>query len=213
MNLADIRKDYKSQALEESQVAKQPLEQFQQWMKEAIDAQLPEPTAMHLNTISLNGRPVGRIVLLKGVEEGGFVFYTNYNSRKGQELANNPYAAITFHWVEMERQVRIEGLVKKVPAAMSDAYFNSRPRASRLGAHVSPQSTVIQHREVLEKRYEELLQEYGENKEVPRPEHWGGYVLVPDAIEFWQGRPSRLHDRIRYTKPEGADWLIERLAP
>jgi pyridoxamine 5'-phosphate oxidase len=212
MNLADIRKDYKSQELDESQVAASPLEQFQQWMQEALQSQLPEPTAMHLSTIGLNGRPAGRIVLLKDLENGGFVFYTNYQSRKGQELAQMPFASLTFHWIEMERQVRIEGVVQKTSADTSDAYFNSRPRESRIGAHVSPQSQVIAQRQLLEDHYQKLTAKYGTDGEVDRPEHWGGYIVVPEVIEFWQGRPSRLHDRIRYTK-KGNDWLIERLAP
>ena len=213
MKLADIRKEYKSHALDESHTSESPFEQFELWMKEALASEVPEPTAMNLSTINLLGRPSSRIVLLKGMELGGFVFYTNYQSDKGKDMEKTPFAALNFHWVEMERQVRIEGRVEKVPVAVSDEYFNSRPRGSRLGAHVSNQSQPIEGREVLEKRYEELLAQYGEDKPIERPEHWGGYVVIPDAIEFWQGRPSRLHDRILYTQDENGVWARKRLAP
>ena len=190
-----------------------PIEQFKQWMQESIESQIPEPTAMNLATVNEQGRPTSRIVLLKGIELGGFVFYTNYESRKGKELARNPYACLNFHWVEMERQVRIEGKVEKVPAEVSDKYFHSRPRGSRIGAHVSEQSKAIPGREVLERRYEELVEKYGEEKPVERPSHWGGYVLKPEAVEFWQGRPSRLHDRILYELQADGSWSKKRLSP
>lgn len=213
MNLADIRKDYSSRELDESHTLANPIDQFKQWMQEAIKAEIPEPTAMNLATITAEGRPTSRIVLLKGVELDGFVFYTNYNSQKGNELAQHPYACLNFHWVEMERQVRIEGPVERVPATVSDEYFNSRPRGSRLGAHVSNQSTPITDRSILEDRYKQLVEEYGEDKEIKRPEHWGGYVLKPEKIEFWQGRPSRLHDRILYELHLNGNWNKKRLSP
>lgn len=209
-NIADIRKDYSQKILEESSVAASPLAQFKAWLEEAIQAALPEPTAMVLSTVAAN-RPSSRVVLLKDIESNGFVFYTNYLSRKGEQLAANPFASINFFWAELERQVRIEGRIEKVSAENSDAYFSSRPRASQIGAWVSPQSKVIGSRTVLEDRMKELSAEF-EDKPVPRPEQWGGYILYPDYMEFWQGRPSRLHDRIAYTLG-GNQWTISRLAP
>jgi len=208
--LAHLRKEYALKTLEEAQVDRDPLKQFGVWMVEAIHAQVPEPTAMTLATVDAHGRPSARVCLLKGVDAHGFVFYTNYESRKGRDLAANPGAAMTFLWKELERQVRIEGLVEKVTAEESDAYFATRPIGSRVGAWASPQSQPIDNRMWLETRWAELTKKYGEHP--PRPPHWGGYRVKPDHIEFWQGRLSRLHDRIAYTRLGNA-WEIARLAP
>ncbi|MDO1444689.1 pyridoxamine 5'-phosphate oxidase [Rhodocytophaga aerolata] len=212
-NLAAIRKEYTLQDLTLEQTAPEPFTQFQQWLAEALEAKVPEPNAMHLATVSANGRPSGRIVLLKGLTEKGFVFFTNYQSRKGQELASNQWASLTFFWPELERQVRIEGSTELISAQQSDAYFHSRPRGSQIGAWASPQSQQIPGRQVLEENTTRLKEEFGQEQLIPRPPHWGGYCIVPDSIEFWQGRPSRLHDRIVYTKTAENTWQKHRLAP
>lgn len=209
-DIANLRKSYERAELDESASLADPLEQFGLWLQQAIDARIPEPNAMTLATVAADGRPSTRIVLIKGVDASGLVWYTNYESRKARELEGNPFAALQFHWVELERVVRIEGRVEKTSAAQSDAYFASRPLDSRIGAWASPQSQVIASRAVLvanAARYSAqfLLQP-------PRPPHWGGYRLRPDGFEFWQGRRSRLHDRLRY-RHDGKAWVRERLAP
>ncbi len=208
-DLSAFRKEYELLSLNESDVPADPLILFSEWLEEAIGRLLPEPNAMTLATADASGRPSARVVLLKEVSNGGFVFYTNYESAKGRELAANPAAALVFLWLELQRQVRISGNVQKVDEAVSDAYFAVRPRSSQAGAVVSAQSCIIPGREVLEKQFEEVINTPGEIK---RPNHWGGYRLMPDSIEFWQGRESRLHDRLLYTK-QGSDWRIRRLAP
>ena len=210
--VADLRKEYTFQGLSETDAHLNPFEQFKIWFDQALFAQLPEPNAMTIATATTNGKPSARMVLLKDYDERGFVFYTNYESNKGQQLVENPWGAIAFWWAELERQVRIEGRVEKVSPAESDAYFHSRPKASQLGAWASNQSQVIDSREVLERRLQQLKEEY-ENKEVPRPPNWGGFRVIPTEIEFWQGRPSRLHDRLLYQRSEDGSWRIQRLSP
>jgi pyridoxamine 5'-phosphate oxidase len=210
-SIADLRKDYALQSLSEVDIDPDPFKQFQIWFDQAISAQLPEPNAMTLATATRNAIPDARIVLLKGFDDRGFVFYTNYDSQKGQELAENPQATLIFWWAELERQVRISGAVEKVSTAESDTYFHSRPIGSQLGAWTSNQSQVIPNREYLEHRLQELTEQY-QNQEIPRPPHWGGYRVMPHTIEFWQGRKSRLHDRLRYQKKQ-AGWKIDRLSP
>lgn len=210
--IADLRKDYTLEGLSVSEVDFNPFRQFKKWFDQALDAQLPEPNAMTIATATAEGNPSARMVLLKDFDERGFVFYTNYNSQKGQELGANPQASLVFWWAELERQVRIYGQVEKVSEYESDEYFHSRPLNSRLGAWVSNQSEVIENREVLEQRLQELQVKY-ENQEVPRPQHWGGVRVIPAKIEFWQGRPSRLHDRLLYTCLDDGSWKIERLSP
>lgn len=208
--LSDFRKSYELGELDEAQAADGPLALFQNWMDEAIAHDVSEPTAMTVATVGANGRPSTRVVLLKGCDAQGMVWFTNYDSRKGEELAHNPFAALQFHWVEMERVVRIEGRVEKTSAEESDAYFKSRPLDSRLGAWASPQSRVISSRAVLVANAAKAAVQHGLNPD--RPPHWGGYRLVPDRYEFWQGRRSRLHDRLRFSLTDG-QWLRDRLAP
>jgi len=210
MDIAALRKSYERDELDESASAADPLLQFQLWLDQALKAQLPEPNAMTLATVGRDGRPSTRIVLIKGVDARGLVWYTNYQSRKGQELAELPMAALQFHWVELERVVRIEGVVEKTSAEESDTYYRSRPLDSRLGAWASPQSQVIASRAVLVTGAAKAAALHALNP--PRPPHWGGYRLKPDRWEFWQGRKSRLHDRLRYRLESGA-WVRERLAP
>ncbi len=210
MDIAALRKSYEKDELDEQASAPDPLQQFQRWFEQALSAQLPEPNAMTLATVGEGGRPSTRVVLIKGYDARGIVWYTNYESRKGRELAANPFAALQFHWVELERVVRIEGRVEKAGADESDAYYASRPLDSRLGAWASPQSQVIESRTVLVTAAAKAALTHGLNP--PRPPHWGGYRLVPDRWEFWQGRKSRLHDRLRY-RLDGGTWVRERLAP
>jgi len=212
MGFADLRKEYMQRGLDEGDVDTNPFRQFAAWFDEARAASSIEPNAMALATVGADGRPSLRMVLLKGADERGFVFYTNYESRKGRELADTPRAALTFFWPEMERQIRIEGRVEPVSAEESDAYFHSRPVGSQLSASASHQSEVIAGREELEQRVAALSAQY-QDQEIPRPENWGGFRVIPDAIEFWQGRASRLHDRLRYRLLASGDWQIERLSP
>ena len=209
-DIASLRKSYERAELDESASHSKPLQQFDAWLREAIAAKLPEPNAMTLATVGVDGRPSTRVVLIKGYDERGIVWYTNYGSRKGRELAANPQAALQFHWVELERVVRIEGRVEKTSDSESDAYYATRPLDHRLGAWASPQSQVISSRAVLVANAAKAAAQHGLHP--PRPAHWGGYRLVPDAWEFWQGRKSRLHDRLRY-RLEGGTWQRERLAP
>lgn len=213
LNIADLRRDYARAELTEADVDADPLLQFERWLGEAIKAALPEPTAMTLATADAAGRPSARIVLLKGAGSDGFTFFTNYQSRKGSELDARAEVELLFYWVELERQVRIEGVVEKLPPAESDAYFASRPELARIGAWASPQSRVIPDRAWLEREFAAAtrrLEQAGGG--IPRPPHWGGYRVTPTVMEFWQGRKSRLHDRIRYVSSNGS-WRIERLAP
>ena len=209
-DLAALRKSYEKSELVEDQAASEPMQQFQLWLDQAIAAQIPEPNAMTVATVGADGRPSTRVVLIKGCDARGIVWYTNYDSRKGRELATQPFAALQFHWVELERVVRIEGRVERTSETESDAYFHSRPLDSRLGAWASPQSQVIGSRAVLVANAAKVAAQYALNP--PRPPHWGGFRLVPDSWEFWQGRKSRLHDRLRYRLEDG-QWLRERLAP
>ena len=210
MDLHNIREDYSKQELSKADCANTPLPQFEKWLNEAIHSAAKEPTAMSVATVDEAGRPNSRILLLKEVNDRGFVFFSNYQSRKGRALAAHPFAALTFFWPELERQVRVEGRVEKLDAAASDEYFASRPYTSRIGAWASEQSSVIADKSVLVKRAAAIGLKHPLN--VPRPPHWGGYIVIPDLVEFWQGRPSRLHDRIRYRLSDGL-WLKERLAP
>jgi pyridoxamine 5'-phosphate oxidase len=210
--IADLRKDYTLEGLSVSDINPNPFIQFKQWFDQAITAQLPEPNAMTVATVTPDGKPRARMVLLKGFDERGFVFYTNYNSHKGQELAQNPQASLVFWWAELERQVRICGRTEKASESESDEYFYSRPLNSRLGAWASNQSEVIESREVLEQRMQELQIQY-QNQDVKRPPHWGGLRVIPTEIEFWQGRSNRLHDRLLYTRLNNGSWEIVRLSP
>ncbi|MEH2240323.1 pyridoxamine 5'-phosphate oxidase [Nostoc sp.] len=210
--VADLRKDYTLEGLSELEVDLNPFIQFKKWFDQALAGELPEPNAMTIATVTPDAKPSARMVLLKDFDERGFAFFTNYNSRKGQELAENPLAALVFWWAELERQVRISGYVEKVSETESDQYFHTRPANSRLGAWVSNQSEVIESREVLERRLQEFHSKY-ENEEIPRPPHWGGLRVIPTQIEFWQGRSSRLHDRLLYSRLDNGTWKIERLSP
>ena len=211
-SVANLRQDYTKDGLREIDLETNPFKQFKTWFDQALNAQLPEPNAMTLATSTMEGKPSARMVLLKDFSDRGFVFYTNYLSHKGQELATNPQAALVFWWAQLERQVRIEGKVCQVSPQESDEYFHSRPINSQLGAWVSNQSQIVNSREVLEQRQEELIVQY-EQQIIPRPPHWGGFRVVPTEIEFWQGRPSRLHDRLLYRLQDNNKWLIERLSP
>ena len=210
MTSAELRQNIMRESLDEKDVAPDPLDQFKRWFDQAVEAQMPMVNAMTLATVSAGGRPAARIVLLKGVEHGGFVFYTNYKSRKGKELTANPAAALLFHWTELEREVRIDGRVELLSAQESDDYFASRPLGSRYAAIASPQSATVRDRAALEARFAEAEKRYGNYPQ--RPKNWGGYRVLPDAIEFWQGRPNRLHDRVLYTR-KASGWKIARLAP
>ncbi|RZI41488.1 pyridoxamine 5'-phosphate oxidase [Herbaspirillum sp. HC18] len=211
MSIADLRKDYSRASLTETDAHPNPIEQFSKWFGEALAAQVPEANAMTVSTATAEGRPSSRIMLIKDFDQRGFTFYTNYGSRKGRELDSNPYAAILFYWIELERQVRIEGRIERITDAENDTYYNSRPLKSRLGAIASAQSRPVANRETLEARVAEVEQQYGDHP--VRPAHWGGYRLVPDYLEFWQGRPSRLHDRIAYARQADGSWQLQRLQP
>jgi len=210
LSIAALRREYMGESLNETDVAAEPFTQFQRWFDEVLRAELPTPNAMTLATVAADGMPSARIVLLKGIDHNGFVFYTSYHSRKGRELTANPRAALVFYWNELEREVRIEGAVEKVSAAESDEYFASRPLGSRHAAIASPQSEVVASRAMLETRFAAAADDHGDT--APRPAHWGGYRLLPVAVEFWQGRPNRLHDRLLYTRTADR-WTISRLAP
>lgn len=210
-NLQQLREEYSKLSLDESDVDPNPIIQFEKWLAEALDAKVPEPNAMTLSTVDSNCKPHSRIMLLKGVDDNGFTFYTNFASTKGKELEANPHAALCFLWLELERQIRIEGTVEKLPREESEEYFKSRPHMSQLGAQASNQSEVVESREYLEKKFSSIEQKYDEG-EVPMPETWGGYRLIPEVIEFWQGRRSRFHDRIRFNLEDG-EWNIQRLSP
>ena len=211
MSIADLRKEYSHASLSEADVLANPIAQFAKWFEEAQKAQIAEPNAMGVATVGADGRPSSRILLIKGFDDAGFCWYSNYESRKGHELAQNPHAALLFHWVELERQVRIEGRVERLPEADSEAYFHSRPLASRIGAIASEQSQPIASREALEARFTAAESAHGTTP--ARPQHWGGFRLVPETIEFWQGRRSRLHDRIVYQRQKDGGWEHHRLQP
>ena len=211
-SIADIRKVYQLQSLLEAQVSNDPITQFGTWWQQALESKIEEPNAMILSTASADGKPSSRVVLLKGIHEKGFVFYTNYNSRKGREIVQNPFVSLLFFWKEIERQVRIEGTITQTSPEESDEYFYSRPLESRIGAWCSAQSSVIESRELLDKNVLKYNNQFKDGT-VPRPEFWGGFIVAPYRIEFWQGRPGRLHDRLQYNYSENENWKIERLAP
>jgi pyridoxamine 5'-phosphate oxidase len=220
ISISHLREDYQLQSLDIADVDANPFKQFEKWFEEALKSEILEPNAMTLATVSAEGKPSARIVLLKGVEYhhpelqgGGFIFYTNYKSRKGEDMATNPHVALCFNWLDLQRQIRIEGTVTKVADEISTEYFNSRPKSSRIGAWASPQSKVVPDRHFLEHKFSELTEKYADTEGVPRPAHWGGYIVKPMMIEFWQGRRSRLHDRIVYHLAQENTWHIERLAP
>lgn len=211
-NIADIRKDYQLKSLQENELDPSPFNQFSLWWDEAVESEIVEVNAMTLATASLAGIPSARIVLLKSFTEDGFIFFTNYKSKKGNELNENPNAGLVFFWKELERQVRISGMVKKISAAESDTYYQSRPIGSRIGAWASPQSKVIESRTVIEKSIADAEEKFASGV-IMRPPYWGGFIVLPSVIEFWQGRPSRLHDRLQYTLQDDGNWKIDRLAP
>lgn len=213
IDATNLREDYQAGQLLEASAPNDPFELFKEWFQTAQDSKIPEPNAMVLATINDEGDPAARVVLLKQMDERGFIFFTNYQSRKGQELAAHPKAAAVFNWLKLQQQVRIEGSVEKVADQVSEDYFKSRPRKSQIGAWVSHQSEVISSREVLEAEQKALEEKFAGQEKLPRPEHWGGYVIVPSLIEFWQGRRSRLHDRLVYQRDENGAWKRERLAP
>ena len=210
--LSDIRRDYSKMTLDTNAVNKDPIAQFEKWFQEAMTSNIPEPNALTLSTVSEDGRPSGRIVLLKGVEMGKFVFYSNYQSQKGKELEKNPACGLTFFWPELERQVRIEGIASRADSVSSEKYFQSRPRESQIGAWASPQSAIISNREILDERVKKIQKKFEGLEKLPKPNQWGGFEVEPLKIEFWQGRPNRLHDRILFTKVDEA-WQVHRLAP
>jgi pyridoxamine 5'-phosphate oxidase len=212
LDIAQLRRDYSKKELTEKNVDESPFIQFSHWFKEALEAEVPEPNAMTLATATKDGRPSARVMLLKYFGENGFGFFTNFNSRKSLEIAENPYAALCFLWLELERQVRVDGLLHKIPDKEAEEYFKGRPRGSQIGAWVSHQSSVIKSKEELEKKVIEMEKKF-DGREVPIPDYWGGYTLIPTSIEFWQGRPSRLHDRILYTLDEKGEWKTSRLSP
>ena len=212
LSISNLRQNYTRSGLNETDIDPNPIEQFSLWFQQALDAQLPEPNAMTLATVTSNGQPSARMVLLKDFDDRGFIFYTNYQSFKGKQLTENPQAALVFWWAELERQVRIEGKVERVSDAESDRYFYSRPHGSQIGAWVSEQSQVIESREVLDQKLAQLEAQY-QDKKIPRPPHWGGFRVIPQVIEFWQGRPNRLHDRLCYSLTEYNIWAIKRLSP
>jgi pyridoxamine 5'-phosphate oxidase len=211
-NIANIRKDYRKATLDVSSVDLDPIMQFEKWFGEALQAEVNEPNAMNLATVNEKGKPSARVVLLKGLDNKRFIFYTNYQSKKGKELDNNPACALTFFWPELERQVRVEGIASRVNAELSDIYFKSRPRESQIGAWASPQSLLIENRSILEQRFQEIEKKFHDLPVLPRPHQWGGYQVDPFEVEFWQGGPGRLHDRIQYIKVDNV-WKVYRLAP
>ena len=210
--LAELRREYALGVLSEAEVDPDPIQQFQRWLREALNAQLPEPNAMALATADRTGRPYARVVLLKDCDVDGFVFFTNYRSDKGRQLAENPHAALVFVWLELERQVRIEGTVGKISGAESETYFHTRPRESRLGALASRQSQVVASRAILDERFQQLAVQYPDDN-IPMPNQWGGYRVRPEMLEFWQGRHGRMHDRLRYRRQADGSWWLERLEP
>jgi len=210
--IANMRKVYQLQSLSEKDVEDDPIKQFQNWWQHAIETKIEEPNAMTLATCNASGKPSARIVLLKAIKENGFVFFTNYQSRKAKEIEENAFVALVFFWKELERQIRIEGKIEKINAKESDEYFSIRPRESQIGAWSSPQSSIIENAEVLQKNVTKFIKQF-KSKEIPRPDFWGGYIVEPSAVEFWQGRPGRLHDRLKYSLSENNGWIKNRLAP